>query len=66
MFDEWQDFSRFLPPMPKGLQDPLGESGKDIAADRLMSDSGFQSDARFNGTWTPLTPTCSRVCRRLY
>jgi hypothetical protein len=64
MFDEWQDFSHFLPPMPESLQDPLGEGGEDIAADRrLMSDPGFQSDDRFNGTWTPLTPTPSGVCR---
>jgi hypothetical protein len=66
MFDEWQDFSHFLPPMAEGMQDPLGEGGKDIAADRLMSDSGFQSDDRFNGTWATLTPTPSGVCRRLY
>ncbi|RYO99262.1 hypothetical protein DL763_001626 [Monosporascus cannonballus] len=48
MFDEWQDLSPFLHPMPGGPPDPLGEGGKDVLADRLMNDSTFHSDDRFN------------------
>ncbi|RYP41969.1 hypothetical protein DL767_000600 [Monosporascus sp. MG133] len=48
MFDEWQDLSPYLHPMPEDPSDALGEGGKGVGADRLMNDTAFHSDDGFN------------------